>query len=76
MRFPDPVRAGDVVLTVDGLTKRLGDNPVLRKVGFTVGRGEVFLVVGPNGAGQDHPAAVHEPGCTPTTPAASGSART
>ncbi len=52
VRFPDPVRAGDVVLTVDGLSKRLGDKPVLRKVGFTVGRGEVFLVVGPNGAGK------------------------
>ena len=52
VRFPDPVRAGDVVLTVDGLTKRLGDKTVLRKVEFTVGRGEVFLVVGPNGAGK------------------------
>ena len=52
VRFPEPVRSGDVVLTVDGLTKRLGDNTVLRKVGFTVGRGEVFLVVGPNGAGK------------------------
>jgi ATPase subunit of ABC transporter with duplicated ATPase domains len=50
--FPEPVRSGDVVLTVDDLSKRLGDNPVLRKVGFTVGRGEVFLVVGPNGAGK------------------------
>jgi ATP-binding cassette subfamily F protein 3 len=52
VRFPDPVRAGDVVVTVDQLTKRLGDNVVLRKVGFTVGRGEVFVVVGPNGAGK------------------------
>jgi len=52
VRFPDPVRSGDVVLTVEGLSKRLGDNPVLRKVGFTVGRGEVFVVVGPNGAGK------------------------
>ena len=52
VRFPEPVRSGDVVLTVEGLSKRLGDNPVLRKVGFTVGRGEVFVVVGPNGAGK------------------------
>ena len=52
VRFPDPVRSGDVVLTVEGLSKRLGDNQVLRKVGFTVGRGEVFIVVGPNGAGK------------------------
>ncbi len=52
VRFPEPVRSGDVVLTVEGLSKRLGDNHVLRKVGFTVGRGEVFIVVGPNGAGK------------------------
>ena len=52
VRFPDPVRAGDVVLRVEQLSKRLGDNLVLRKVGFTVGRGEVFVVVGPNGAGK------------------------
>jgi ATPase subunit of ABC transporter with duplicated ATPase domains len=52
VRFPEPVRSGDVVLTVEGLSKRLGDNSVLRRVGFTVGRGEVFIVVGPNGAGK------------------------
>ncbi|MGH9155690.1 MAG: ABC-F family ATP-binding cassette domain-containing protein [Acidimicrobiales bacterium] len=52
VRFPDPVRAGDVVLTVESLSKRLGDNQVLRKVAFTVGRGETFLVVGANGAGK------------------------
>ncbi|MFP5319709.1 MAG: ribosomal protection-like ABC-F family protein [Acidimicrobiia bacterium] len=52
VRFPEPVRSGDVVLRVEGLSKRLGDNPVLRKVAFTVGRGEVFVVVGPNGAGK------------------------
>ncbi|MEW6155317.1 MAG: ABC-F family ATP-binding cassette domain-containing protein [Actinomycetota bacterium] len=52
VRFPDPVRAGDLVLTVDGLTKRLGGTTVLRNVGFTVGRSEVFVVVGPNGAGK------------------------
>jgi ATPase subunit of ABC transporter with duplicated ATPase domains len=52
VRFPEPARSGDVVLTVDGLGKRLGGNPVLGDVGFTVGRGEVFLVVGPNGAGK------------------------
>ncbi|MGH9279558.1 MAG: ABC-F family ATP-binding cassette domain-containing protein [Acidimicrobiales bacterium] len=52
VRFPDPVRSGDLVVTVDALTKRLGTKIVLRKVGFTVGRGEVFVVVGPNGAGK------------------------
>ncbi len=52
IRFPDPARSGDVALTVDGLAKRLGGRPVLEDVTFTVGRGEVFLVVGPNGAGK------------------------
>ena len=52
VRFPDPVRAGDVVLTVEDLVKGFGGEPVLRDVTFKVGRGEVFLVVGPNGAGK------------------------
>ena len=52
VRFPDPVRAGDIVLDVDGLTKRFGPVEVFADVAFTVGRGEVFLVVGPNGAGK------------------------
>ncbi|MGH9156489.1 MAG: ABC-F family ATP-binding cassette domain-containing protein [Acidimicrobiales bacterium] len=52
VRFPDPVRAGDVVLSVDGLAKRFGDAEVFADVTFTVGRGEVFVVVGPNGAGK------------------------
>ncbi len=52
VRFPEPARSGDVVLTVEGLSKRLGDKQVLRKVECSVGRGEVFLVVGTNGAGK------------------------
>ncbi|HUR17773.1 MAG TPA: ABC-F family ATP-binding cassette domain-containing protein [Acidimicrobiales bacterium] len=52
VRFPDPVRAGDVVLTVEGVGKGFGGEPVLEDVTFGVGRGEVFLVVGPNGAGK------------------------
>nr|MDQ6910863.1 ATP-binding cassette domain-containing protein [Actinomycetota bacterium] len=52
VRFPEPVRAGDRVLHVDGISKHFGDQTVLDGVQFTVGRGEVFLVVGPNGAGK------------------------
>ncbi len=52
VRFPEPARAGDVVLEVEGLSKRLGENPVLVDLAFTVGRSDVFLVVGPNGAGK------------------------
>jgi ATPase subunit of ABC transporter with duplicated ATPase domains len=52
VRFPDPVRAGDLVLEVKGLVKSFGDDMVVRGVDFTVSRGEVFLVVGVNGAGK------------------------
>ncbi|HUQ62222.1 MAG TPA: ABC-F family ATP-binding cassette domain-containing protein [Acidimicrobiales bacterium] len=52
VRFPEPVRAGDRVIGVEGLAKGFGGHAVLDGVGFTVGRGEVFLVVGPNGAGK------------------------
>jgi ATPase subunit of ABC transporter with duplicated ATPase domains len=52
VRFPDPVRAGDVVLRVEGLSKGFGDEAVVDDVSFTVSRGEVFLVVGVNGAGK------------------------
>ncbi|HTJ76421.1 MAG TPA: ABC-F family ATP-binding cassette domain-containing protein [Acidimicrobiales bacterium] len=52
VRFPDPVRAGDLVLEVKGLVKSFGDEVVVRGVDFTVSRGEVFLVVGVNGAGK------------------------
>ena len=52
VRFPDPVRSGDMVLEVSGLRKAFGDEVVVRDVDFTVSRGEVFLVVGVNGAGK------------------------
>ncbi|MGI8983321.1 MAG: ABC-F family ATP-binding cassette domain-containing protein [Acidimicrobiales bacterium] len=52
VRFPDPVRAGDVVLRVEGLVKSFGADVVVNEVEFTVSRGEVFLVVGVNGAGK------------------------
>ena len=52
VRFPDPPRAGNVVLTVDGLTKGYGGPPVFTDVEFTVGRGERLLVMGLNGAGK------------------------
>ncbi len=52
VKFPDPPRAGNVVLTVDGLTKGYGGPPVFSDVEFTVGRGERLLVMGLNGAGK------------------------
>jgi len=52
VRFPDPARAGDVVMRVEGLTKAFGNEIIVNDVDFTVSRGEVFLVVGVNGAGK------------------------
>ena len=52
VRFPEPVRAGDVVLEVRNVSKSFGDERVLDGIDFTVSRGEVFLVVGVNGAGK------------------------
>jgi len=52
VKFPDPARAGDIVLVADGLAKSYGGREIFSDVGFTVGRGEVFLVLGLNGAGK------------------------
>ena len=52
VRWPDPPRAGDVVLVADELSKSFGTTSVFRQVSFTVGRGETFLVLGLNGAGK------------------------
>ncbi len=52
VRFPDPARAGDVVMRVEGLVKAFGADIIVNEVDFTVSRGEVFLVVGVNGAGK------------------------
>jgi ATPase subunit of ABC transporter with duplicated ATPase domains len=51
-RFPDPPRAGKVVLEAEGLTKGYGGPPVFEGVSFDVARGERMLVMGLNGAGK------------------------
>jgi lipooligosaccharide transport system ATP-binding protein len=42
----------DVVLRVEGLRKRYGDNEVVRGLSFTINRGDCFGLLGPNGAGK------------------------
>jgi lipooligosaccharide transport system ATP-binding protein len=42
----------DIVLAVDGLRKRYGDNEVVRGLSFTINRGDCFGLLGPNGAGK------------------------
>ncbi|HJS27940.1 MAG TPA: ABC-F family ATP-binding cassette domain-containing protein [Actinomycetota bacterium] len=51
-RFPEPPRAGELVLRAEGLTKGYGGPPVFEDVSFDVGRGERLLVMGLNGAGK------------------------
>ena len=52
VRFPEPARAGDIVLILDELAKSFDGAEIFGGVSCTVDRGEVFLVVGPNGAGK------------------------
>ncbi len=42
----------DIVLSVNGLCKRFGDNTILEDVSFQVKKGEVVVVVGPSGCGK------------------------
>jgi ATP-binding cassette subfamily F protein 3 len=52
VRWPDPPRAGDVVLVAEGLAKAYGETPVFDDVSFIVERGDTLLVLGLNGAGK------------------------
>jgi ATPase subunit of ABC transporter with duplicated ATPase domains len=51
-RFPEPPRAGKVILEAEGLTKGYGGAPVFSSVGFSLARDERLLVMGLNGAGK------------------------
>ncbi|HZU79469.1 MAG TPA: ATP-binding cassette domain-containing protein, partial [Acidimicrobiales bacterium] len=52
IRFPDPVRTGDIALRAVGLCKSFDDHPVLTDIDLTIRRGDLLLVVGVNGAGK------------------------
>jgi ATP-binding cassette subfamily F protein 3 len=51
-RFPAPQRAGQVVLSLNNIVKKYGDNVVFNGVDYQVERGDKIAVVGPNGAGK------------------------
>ena len=51
-QFPEPERSGQVVISLDRVTKRYGNNTVFEALDFEVERGDKFAVVGPNGAGK------------------------
>jgi ATP-binding cassette subfamily F protein 3 len=52
MRIPEPPRAGEQVLRLEGIHKRYGERVVYAGIDFGVRRGERVALVGPNGAGK------------------------
>jgi ATP-binding cassette subfamily F protein 3 len=52
LRIPAPVRAGDVVLRLEGVHKSYGATVVYRGVDFLLRRGDRVALAGPNGAGK------------------------
>jgi ATP-binding cassette subfamily F protein 3 len=52
LRIPEPPRAGEQVLRMEGIHKRYGERPVYAGIDFAVRRGERVALVGPNGAGK------------------------
>jgi ATP-binding cassette subfamily F protein 3 len=52
LHIPEPARAGEVVLALEGVAQRYGDHVVYDGLDFSIRRGERVALVGPNGAGK------------------------
>ncbi|MEA2014828.1 MAG: ABC-F family ATP-binding cassette domain-containing protein [Thermodesulfobacteriota bacterium] len=50
--FPDPPRAGRVVMEIENLTKSYGPNTILKKISLVVERGDKIALLGVNGSGK------------------------
>ena len=50
--FPQPVRTGELVVSLESVSKAYGDNVVYSSVGLSLYRGDKVALVGPNGAGK------------------------
>ena len=51
-KFPEPPRTGDMVVSVDDVSKHYEDNDVYDHVSLKLYRGDHAVLVGPNGAGK------------------------
>ncbi len=47
------------VLKVEKVTKRYGSKEVVKEASLTVNLGEIKVLIGPSGGGEEHPASVH-----------------
>ena len=52
LHVPEPARAGEVVLALEGVAQRYGERIVYDGLDFAIRRGERVALVGPNGAGK------------------------
>jgi ATP-binding cassette subfamily F protein 3 len=52
IRFPPPPHSGRIALTLEGISKRYGERPILGDLDLLVEAGEKLVVVGRNGAGK------------------------
>ena len=51
MAFPVPARSGDVVLRVEGISKKF-ERPLFENLSFEIYRGQRWGLIGPNGSGK------------------------
>ena len=51
-KFPDPPRSGDMVVSLEGVSKSYGDKHIYSDIDLKLYRGEHVALVGPNGAGK------------------------
>lgn len=52
IRFPEPPRAGKVIVTGENIQKYYGDKQVIRHMNFSIDRGDRIAFVGKNGMGK------------------------
>ena len=52
LQIPEPARAGEVVLSLEGIAQRYGDRVIYERLDFELRRGDRVALVGLNGAGK------------------------